>query len=489
MRPVFAANLSVGSRHRCKRQIVCVHIRQPSPAEHSKHNFTSTWLVFGQTRTRRTRVQFRFIHAADIHLDSPMVGLEQYECAPVEDIRCATRKALQNLVRLAIDESVSFVLIAGDIYDGDWRNYGTGLFFASQMSELDRHGIKVFIVSGNHDAESTISRHLRLPDNTHVFDAKRPETVDIKDLRVTIYGQSFAHRDVTEDLSASYPHSKEGYFNIGLLHTCADGREGYEKYAPCDVNGLTAKGYDYWALGHIHKSEIIKTSPYIVFPGNIQGRHVNETEYDRQGKRTGGKGCKLVTVEDGHVDNVEHRVLDVLRWCNCEVKADGAGSGDDVVALCRQHLCTELEHTEDQMLAARLTITGNCKAHDSLWKDPERWLNEIRSSLTGMSGGRIWLEKLNLKTSPTMDLESIRSQPGPLSDLIKFIDEIPTHEESIKALIDSLEPLRTKIGGLPSPDSDSQESIKLNDQSCILSVLQDVQYMLAQRLLQDGGLG
>ena len=183
-------------------------------------------------------VMFKFLHAADIHLDSPLLGLEQYEGAPVDDIRLATRKALQNLVHMAVREAVSFVLIAGDVYDGNWTDYSTGLFFANRMSELDRHHIKVFIVSGNHDAESKITRHLRLPNNTYVFSAKRPETVEINELKVAIHGRSFSDRDVTDDLSASYPSPITGYLNIGILHTCADGREGFQKYAPCNVESL-----------------------------------------------------------------------------------------------------------------------------------------------------------------------------------------------------------------------------------------------------------
>ena len=431
---------------------------------------------------------FKFIHAADIHLDSPLLGLEQYEGAPVDDIRGATRRALQNLVDMAVSEEVSFVIIAGDIYDGDWQDYSTGLHFASKMFELERHNIKVFIVSGNHDAESRITRKLQLPDNTHVFGAKESDTVEIKELKVAIHGRSFSDREITEDLSVSYPLPTQGFLNIGVLHTCADGREGFAQYAPCNVESLVAKGYDYWALGHIHKAEMIRETPYVVFPGNIQGRHVNETELDRQGNRTGGKGCKLVIVEDGQVVDVKHKVLDVVRWCQCQVTADAALTGDDVVSLCKDQIRSELEHTTDQLLAVRLTITGESEAHKYLAEDPDRWLNEIRNSVTGMAGGRVWLEKVTLKTLPTVDLDILRSQPGPLSDLIKFIDDIPNQEATIKSLVDSFGPVRGKTLGLPALDAGIEKPDVLGDRECVVGMLREVQYMLAQKLVQDGGL-
>lgn len=228
---------------------------------------------------------FKFIHAADIHLDSPLRGLARYEGAPVAELRSATRQALEGLIRTAIEEEVAFVLLAGDLYDGDWRDYNTGLFFASQMSKLRKVGIKVFLISGNHDAQSQITKTIRLPDNVRQLSTRKPETVLLENVGVAIHGRGFATRAVTEDISATYPDARAGYFNIGMLHTSANGREGHEPYAPCTVQGLAAKGYDYWALGHVHKREVLSEDPWIVFSGNIQGRHIREQ---------GAKGCSLV---------------------------------------------------------------------------------------------------------------------------------------------------------------------------------------------------
>ena len=102
-------------------------------------------------------MNFKFLHAADLHLDSPLKRLARYEGAPVDELRSAPRAALRNLVSLAIEEKVDFVLIAGDLYDGDWKDYNTGLFLNQRLKELQSASIPVYLVKGNHDAESRIS--------------------------------------------------------------------------------------------------------------------------------------------------------------------------------------------------------------------------------------------------------------------------------------------------------------------------------------------
>src|SRR3972149_5708623 len=252
---------------------------------------------------------FRFLHAADVHLDSPLCGLERYEGAPVQEVRGATRQALAALADCAVKEKVAFVLIAGDLYDGDWRDYGTGLVFVREMVRLREADIPVFVIAGNHDAQSQITKALRLPENVRLFPAEEPRTVVDEDRGIAVHGQSFATRAVTEDLSVRYPDPVSGLFNVGLLHTSADGREGHEPYAPSRPEALALKGYDYWALGHVHKREILHRDPWVVFCGNLQGRHIKET---------GPKGCTIVTVDSGKVTTVDHRALDVLRWAVCE---------------------------------------------------------------------------------------------------------------------------------------------------------------------------
>ena len=258
---------------------------------------------------------FRFIHAADPHLDSPLQGLELHEGAPVGVLRGATRRAFGNLVDLAIEEAVDFVVIAGDLYDGDWKDYSTGLFFRSQMVRLQAKGIPVYLIAGNHDAASVVSKKLSLPENVHVFSTRTTESVEVPGQPVVIHGRGFPHRAVPENLDKDYPPAVAGRFNLGLLHTSLTGRPEHDTYAPCSEQDLRSKGYGYWALGHIHQPEVISEDPWIVFAGNCQGRHAREA---------GPRGCRLVTVNDAlEVERADWQPLDVVRWQVLEVDLTG----------------------------------------------------------------------------------------------------------------------------------------------------------------------
>ena len=255
----------------------------------------------------------QFLHASDLHIDSPLRGLDRYEGAPVARLRTATRAALERLVDVAITEHVDFVLFAGDIYDRDWQDFHTGLFFREQMVRLGRANIRVFIVQGNHDAQGVITRQLILPPNVTVFSSRTAQTFRIDELSVAIHGRSFPDRAVDEDLVPAYPPPVPDFFNIGMLHTSLNGRPGHDPYAPTDLATLVSKGYDYWALGHVHAREVVSEAPRVVFPGNLQGRHANET---------GAKGCEMVTVNAGRIE-AEFVALDVVRWHQMAVPLDG----------------------------------------------------------------------------------------------------------------------------------------------------------------------
>ncbi len=264
----------------------------------------------------------RFIHCADLHLDSPLRGLERYEGAPAQDMREATRRSFTNIIDLALEREVDFVLVAGDVFDGDWLDFNTGLFFANQLRRLADADIRVFIVRGNHDALSKISKAVPLPKNVHVFKSSKPETVVDENLGYAIHGQSFTTAAVIDDLAAQYPDAHSGLLNIGLLHTALSGREGHEPYAPTTPEKLASKGYHYWALGHVHNREVVRENPWIVFPGNSQGRNAREI---------GEKGCIVVEgdAEDG-IRSVEFVATDVARWQHLTIDATDVTTLDDL---------------------------------------------------------------------------------------------------------------------------------------------------------------
>jgi DNA repair exonuclease SbcCD nuclease subunit len=339
----------------------------------------------------------KFLHAADIHLDSPMAGLQARAEPLGEELRHCTREAFANLVDLAIAEDVAFLVIAGDLYDGDWKDFSTGLFFAAQMKRLGR---PCFLLRGNHDAQSVITRRLPAMPNVHEFSTRKAETITLRDLGVALHGQSFPDREVPEDLAAGYPDPVPGLLNIGVLHTSADDPGEHATYAPCTPDRLRTKGYDYWALGHIHQRRVLHERPWIVFPGNLQGRHARET---------GPKGCSLVTVEAGRIAGVEHRSLDVLRWAALEVDATGAdeaGLFDRIAAAAHRAFAD----AEGRPLLLRLTLAGETALHPAL---PDR-TEEIAAHCANAAieaGGRLWIEKLQLRTRAPAHLAADALEP------------------------------------------------------------------------------
>lgn len=328
----------------------------------------------------------KFLHAADIHLDSPLTGLAGDRHIPAAVTAGVTRRAFTNLVDLAIAEAVDFVVIAGDLYDGDWRDYSTGLFFAREMRRLAR---PCFLVRGNHDARSQIARHLEAPPNVREFSSHRAQTERLEALRVALHGRSFPNRAVPEDLSTEYPPPVPGWLNIGVLHTSAEDPVGdHDRYAPCSIEALRNKGYDYWALGHIHQRRDLNPSgrPWIVFPGNLQGRHARET---------GAKGCTLVEESDGEIVRVEHRNLDVLRWESVLVDATGADSIAELSA--RMRVALEAAVVEGRPVIARVTLDGATPCHGALVADPERIEAECRNAAEAVAG-ELHIERVRLAT-------------------------------------------------------------------------------------------
>jgi DNA repair protein SbcD/Mre11 len=367
---------------------------------------------------------FRFLHAADIHLDSPLHGLAQYEGVPVDEVRGATRAAFDNLVRLAIEERVDFVVIAGDLFDGDWKDMGTGLYFARAMGLLDREGIPAFVLAGNHDAASVITRTVPWPPNVRLFGSRRPETHLLEELGVAVHGQSFAMAAVTDNLVLGYPDAREGMFNLGVLHTALAGREGHATYAPCDVVDLRARRYDYWALGHVHGFEIVSTEPYIVFPGNTQGRNIRET---------GPKGAALVEVADREVVSVQSVELDVIRWARLEVDCTDADS-NRIRSLVRDALVSaQATDAAGRALIVRLVLVGE-SGHAAEIRDNELALRDDCRALALAVSPDLWLEKVQVRLR---DHGSDLSKEVP-GDLAAIIAGAGSDTELAEALRDDL---------------------------------------------------
>lgn len=419
---------------------------------------------------------FKFIHAADVHLDSPLRGLDRYEGAPVDEIRQATRRAFTRLVDLALEESAAFVILAGDTFDGEARDFQTALFFNKEMSRLRKQHIQVYVVAGNHDADIRMKKKLARPDNVHVLSTNNPETCDLKELGVKIHGQGFARQAVTEDLAAGYPPAVADSFNIGILHTALDGREGHDSYAPCKVDRLLQKGYDYWALGHVHKREVVRVAdPVILFPGNVQGRHIREE---------GPKGCTLVSVERGRVTSLEHRDLDVLRWSRCDVDLGGSIDAEDMIEHFARQLVTLQGGTGELPMAVRVTFRGSSPALRQIAADPERWINEIRSAATDCGGGSVWIEKVVILDVPTAPAEEAAA--GAPNDLMQIIKELQPEISAADQSTHGVEELARRI---QSEISTSWDGPDLNSPEQRRMLVEQGRTLLLARLRDGSGEG
>ena len=370
---------------------------------------------------------FRFLHAADIHLDSPLKGLAGQDGNAAERVRTATREAFDQLVSLTIEEQVDFLIIAGDLYDGDWRDYKTGLFFAGQMGRLNASNVPVYLLHGNHDAESQITRRLDLPDNVYVFGTRKPETFALEHLNVALHGQSFRQRDVTENLVPDYPAPVSGAFNIGVLHTGLGGMGGHANYAPCSFDDLANKGYDYWALGHVHQAEVLHEQPHIVFPGNLQGRHVRET---------GAKGAHLVTVEDSEIVDLEAVPCDVVRWAVLSVPLNDAAHLGDVTDSVREALEAAVANQADgRLLACRIRLEGCTEVHAQLIASEEQVLAAARASALGLGDEVAWVEKVVIATEATLDAEILAQREDAIGALQQML-QAATSDEALLAEIE-----------------------------------------------------
>lgn len=413
----------------------------------------------------------KFIHAADIHLDSPMRGLPDYPGAPTGEVRCATRRALEAMVSLALEEVVDLVLIVGDLYDGDWRDQQTGLFLAAQMTRLREAGIRVVLAKGNHDAASQITRNLSLPGNVTQLPVGHPDTVTFEDLGVAVHGQGFAERHVEENVVTGYPLARRDLLNIGMLHTSA-GRTGHDEYAPCSLQDLLTQGYQYWALGHIHRREVMSCDPWVCFPGNLQGRHIREP---------GPKGCLLVTVED-EVARVEERNLELVRWEVCRVSSEDCRDVYDLLGRVQGQLEGLLDQCTARVLATRVLIADDSPARSQLLAAPQPWTDEVRQLATDLGAGRVWLEKVEVEATPADAAALRKSLPdGSARELLEALDLTPESMEILRRD----DALRDLAGKLPAELREGAECLELRDE--VLSRLVPRARVLLLGALQTGG--
>ncbi len=349
---------------------------------------------------------FRFVHTADIHLDSPLRSLALRDGDLAELIGGATRQAFERTIDLCLDERVDALMIAGDLYDGDQTSMKTALFLAAQLQRLDEAGIRTFIVRGNHDAESRITREIVLPESVTVFGGRgaavpldRPGGA----IPVAVHGVSFAKPHAPESLVPRFKPPLPDAFNIGILHTSLAGALGHDAYAPCGVSELVATGFDYWCLGHVHRREVHSESPFVVMPGMPQGRHIGEA------------GLKSVTIvhvgDDGAVDCAP-RPVNVAQFERAIIGLAGVAESRGMARRIGEALERLRAGVDTEHLVVRLELTGGTPLNWRLRREPELVETEARHR-AGVTGNT-WIEKVEIAT---VDPGNTDARVGPVGEL------------------------------------------------------------------------
>ncbi len=390
-------------------------------------------------------MRFRFLHAADIHLDTPFTGMRRVDASLVATLRDATTRAFDNLVKAALEHSVAFVVIAGDIYDGPERGVRAQLAFRNGLDRLAQAGIPSFVVHGNHDpVEDGWSAVRKWPDGVTVFGPESVATVPVErdgQTLALIHGISYARRETRDNLALGFRRDRAECLQVGLLHCNAGAHADYAPYSPCSVDDLMSAGLDYWALGHVHVRHFLyEGSPWIAYPGNLQGLSPKPSEL-------GAKGALLVDVDDGQVASVDFLPLDVVRFDAFDLDiaelVDVAGLIDALVGAARERAATHGGRTA----VLRVSLTGRGAVHLDLRRSHVRdqVLVPVWTALASATPV-VWLDAIDDRTSPELDVAALRGRGDFAADLIATVDSVLATSAGRADLIASY------VDGLPSGD-------------------------------------
>lgn len=357
-------------------------------------------------------MSFRFIHTADLHLDAPLKALALRDPDLARAVGVASRTALSRIVDLCIDEAVAFLLIAGDLWDGENSSTKTPRFLKQELLRLNAAGIFCFIIRGNHDALARQTGELDLPENTGLFGGRvSTMQLEIDGHRIAIHGLSFREPYAPESLLPRYLAPNAGAFNIGMMHTSLNGSPGHDNYAPCSLSDLDAHGYDYWALGHIHRHAEYVGQATIVMPGIPQGRDIGEA---------GATSVTLVHVGDDNTVTLEQRIVACLRFDRINMDCDDVSEWAELLTILERGIrqAGQVPRREEH-LVIRLVLHGVTPLAWRITRDLDR-LDEEARAFAADAG--IWIDKLELRMSSAEDAGSLAGAHLP-AELVRTVLE------------------------------------------------------------------
>ena len=424
--------------------------------------------------------RLRFVHAADLHLDSPFRGIRSEAPGYVADsLRRATFDAYENIIALCLRESVDALLVAGDVYDGADRSLRAQLKFVEGLARLDAAGIRSFICHGNHDPLDGWEARLSLPPGCVRFGPQvtgEPVFADAPE-RAAVYGVSYPTREVRENLTPLFTQaSLGGGFGIGLLHANVGGNPNHDSYAPCSVTDLAETGLDYWALGHVHTRQVLRQErPTVVYPGNPQGRHPLET---------GERGIYLVEVDDYGAVSLDFHPVDVVRWETLEVGVAGLEAEQELLDAVDSATAACADAAGGRSVVFRLALAGRGPLH--LWLRSAGTVEELRERVNeqyapSTSSGQAWLwcERIQADTASPVDREQVALREDFAGDLARLGGELRGDPAALGELRDALRVLYANSNAAPylrnhlPSDEELLELLAAAEDECLASLVHE----------------
>ena len=343
--------------------------------------------------------RIRFVHAADLHLDSPFTGIRSTAPENVGNaLYAATFKAYENIIELCISERVDALLVAGDIFDGADRSLRAQRGFIEGLERLDDAGIRSFVCHGNHDPLDEWEAKLTYPPSCHRFGGEWESVPVFDDApdRAVVYGISYPRREVQRNLARRLRDVDPGPFSIGLLHAIVGGDPNHEPYAPCTLDDLVKSDVNYWALGHVHTRRVLRDqAPTVVYPGNPQGRSPSET---------GARGVYLVEIDDSGTANLDFRPMDTVRWQRHEIDIGEFQTEQQLLDALHEAMQHLLEKSEERSVVARIMLTGRGVLNRSLReRNTIDELPELANEETAKQSPFAWCERIENASASQFD--------------------------------------------------------------------------------------
>lgn len=380
--------------------------------------------------------RIKFIHAADLHLDTPFTGLSQWNPELAGKLKNATFGSFDRIVRLCIDEEADFLLVAGDIFNSKNQSLAAQLKFVGGLQTLADRGIPCYFVCGNHDPLSSWMTRLQLPPGVHRFGGKEVETVTFRKndrALADIYGISFETEAVTSNLARKIIHSRMGKadpapFQLALMHGTVGQAGPHKHYAPFSLEEVGGQKFDYWALGHVHKRQVLRVqNPAVVYPGNPQGRDFGET---------GSRGCCIVELREGTAPDIRFAPTHTIRFEALEVELTNTETIDAIPERIEDARRTLEDHDENINLVLRLALKGQTALHAKL-NEP----GEAEQLLQLLNEGQLnqepftWYDSIRLQTSPALNLESIRQGNDFPAEILKRAEALAGDTAELDAFL------------------------------------------------------